>query len=146
MTCECDEAEVVRIARAHLRREARLEASEGALVVEAETNQVVRWQFVSRRGACSAEEPTRIDCRFHPPARVMWIGEVHVAPELRGRGLGKRLVAAAEAVAADLAARTVYVFPLAPARAFWQRLGYRPHRRMARVMVKDLACGSPRGQ
>lgn len=66
----------------------------------------------------------------------MWIGDLRVAPLRRRRGWGRRLVRAAEGVARAMSSHVVTVFPLVHAVPFWQRLGYRPHDRTARVYVK----------
>lgn len=83
-----------------------------------------------------------------------WIMALAVAPEERGRGIGGRLIAAAEgrlraagATRCDLGGSVGHLLPGPPAgdeRAarFWARHGYRPERQV-HDLVRDLADWTP---
>jgi GNAT superfamily N-acetyltransferase len=139
----CDTAcrEVERVARKELERN-NWRLDEGALVVEPDVNNV-RWRFVlddARPGGDSfaAEELARLDCRLHPHDDLMWIGDLSVSQDLRRRGWGRRLVRAAEGVARNMGCNRVVVFPLVDSMPFWRRLGYLPHPKTARVLLKSI--------
>lgn len=128
--------EIEGVARRELRRYDLLHDESLLLVDRDATN--IRWRFFYQRTTSTGSRVVQLDCRLHPNSRQMWIGEVWVPPLLRRRGWGRRLVKAAEAVARAMSSETVSVFPLVGAQAFWKRLGYRPHPRTARVLVKKV--------
>jgi GNAT superfamily N-acetyltransferase len=98
----------------------------------------VRVSYVAAGVCISRGEVTTLDMRCHFDCREMWIAELHVAAPFRSRGFGADLAVAAESIASMLGIRTVHVFPLAAAKQFWLKLGYVPHGRKARVLVKRL--------
>jgi len=97
----------------------------------------LRVAYAPKSDPHDAAEVTRLECRVDLRGREMWIDDVRVAPSLRSKGIGRRLVAAAERIARALGLRTVCVFPLASAKRFWAKMGYAPHPKMARVVTKD---------
>jgi GNAT superfamily N-acetyltransferase len=68
----------------------------------------------------------------------LWIAHVHVCWSLRGQGLGRELVLAAEATARAIGLPAVRVYPLPHAADFWRLLGYVPDPRTARVLRKRV--------
>jgi GNAT superfamily N-acetyltransferase len=143
----CDTAcrEVERVARKELERNDWC-LDEGTLVVEPDLNNV-RWRFVLSQAPVGdarfdAEEMARLDCRLHPDDHLMWIGDLSVSRHRRRRGWGRRLVRAAEGVARNMGCNKVVVFPLVDSLPFWRRLGYLPHPRKARVLLKRVAIPS----
>lgn len=90
---------------------------------------------------CSAAsgngENTFIDSRFYFDSSQMWIGSMQVASSYRLRGFGRQLVRAAEATAGALGLEEVSVLPLPSSIAFWQKIGYVPDPRSARVLRKS---------
>ncbi|HLI10697.1 MAG TPA: GNAT family N-acetyltransferase [Alphaproteobacteria bacterium] len=79
-----------------------------------------------------------------------WLASVFVTPAARGRGLGSRLVAAAEGEAARLGVGRLYLFTTDRERFYrragWEAIARRAHRQAAiTIMSKLLVGSSPRG-
>jgi predicted GNAT family N-acyltransferase len=63
-------------------------------------------------------------CRVVGDGPTVRLGRMAMARELRGRGLGAILLAAAEDLAADRGAREVSIHAQLSALRFWERAGY----------------------
>jgi len=90
------------------------------------------------RSSPSADEDAWLALRLLPQAGKLWIEDLWVADDQRRRGCGSRLVACVERFARDLDITTIEAMPLRRARAFWEKLGFRPHPRVARVVAKHV--------
>jgi GNAT superfamily N-acetyltransferase len=106
-----------------------------------------RFRFTYEACGSEAESPDgtllRVVC--HLQAREMWIRDLRVATACRGRGWGRRLVCAAEALAAIWEVRFIMVLPLVSAMRFWRHMGFIPSLRRSRVLYKVPGCaGAPR--
>lgn len=82
--------------------------------------------------------PTRIELSVASQEQHAWIGNLFVAAEKRGRGIGTAMADAAEELLLRMAIPGVTVFPLRSAVRFWQRRGYQLHPRQSRVLLKSL--------
>lgn len=98
----------------------------------------IHLEYIAESATSSSCDKTYIQLRYYPAQQLVWIHYLHVASEFRSQGLGRRLRQAAEEVARELGAESVFVFPLTRARSFWERAGYEPNPRTARVLTKQL--------
>ncbi|MGD2078394.1 MAG: GNAT family N-acetyltransferase [Chloroflexota bacterium] len=105
-----------------------------------EANKTLQLAVVDGRvvGLVLLIESVSSDDPIHRPRRFLYVDEISVAAEFRGQGIGRRLMQAAEQIAASRAIPTVELNVWeANARAisFYERLGYRT---VQRRMVRDL--------
>lgn len=88
-----------------------------------------------------AQDQVRPDNQFTKPARALYIHHVAVAPEARGQGTGKSLVAAVEAEARDRGITRIALDHWAfneAAHTFFASLGFEPYNiRMRRRLDAD---------
>ncbi|HEY6740163.1 MAG TPA: GNAT family N-acetyltransferase [Actinopolymorphaceae bacterium] len=80
-----------------------------------------------------------LDRRFPEDAALMLLVADTLAPELRGRGLGRRLVERIEHEALELGVREICPGALDEARGFYLRLGYRGRRGMSKQLPSSAA-------
>jgi GNAT superfamily N-acetyltransferase len=106
---------------------------------------MVSLSYVSGKASNGGEDFTGVQLTFHPDKNVMWIRNLRVASMSRSNGLGRQLAHAAEHLARQIGVHTINLFPLTPARTFWQKLGYAQHPRVKRVLTKRLRV-SARGE
>ena len=107
------------------------------LVVEQERCQI-RMANIAARTSPDARDVTSVELGFQSDRNEMWISSLSVPTPFRSIGLGRQLVQAAENVARQMGVRIINVFPLTSARSFWDKMGYRPHPRTARVVWKRV--------
>ena len=98
----------------------------------------MRIAYTSGRLLCGARDVTCVECRIYTDTKQMWIGALRVTRALRSRGPGRQLVVAAEEIASLLGVQTVSAFASVSAQGFWEKMGYAPHSKTARVVTKDL--------
>lgn len=133
-----EEKKLFAVARSILQK--KLGALDAGDVVRIEPRPTAtRIAYVSTRDSQSSRDVTCLECRVESYEGQMWIDRIHVASPLRHHGLGTQLVSVAEDIASSLGLRTVNAFPLERAKSFWEKIGYSPHPRKARVVTKDLA-------
>ena len=95
--------------------------------------------YTSAGASASSWDLTRIALRLHVEVGEMWIGSLRVAVSFRSKGLGTRLVVAAERIARAARIEVIHVLPLLTARSFWRRNGYRHQVCTARVVSKYMS-------
>lgn len=83
-------------------------------------------------------EKTVLKLQLDPRLATGWICELRVASPYRRQGVGRQLAALAEHLGREYRMVALHVFPLVTAGDFWQRVGYLPHPKMARVLRKAL--------
>jgi GNAT superfamily N-acetyltransferase len=93
-------------------------------------------------GASNSDDRTVVDCRLHFDSRQMWIRSIQVPVCHRRQGVGRQLVAAAEATANALGMEEVRILPVTSSVEFCLKLNYAPAPRSARVFWKNLADGA----
>lgn len=79
--------------------------------------------YVSGSASNGREDFPGVQLTFHPDKNVMWIRNLRVASRSRSIGLGKQMAHAAEHLARKIGVHAINLFPLTPARTFWQKLG-----------------------
>lgn len=107
------------------------------VIVHVEPPQL-RLIYVSVRASRQSSSATFIQCKVDDEREQMWITSLQVSDALRRQGLGREMVAAAEATARAIGMSRVSVLPYVSAVAFWDSLGYVPESRMSRVLQKVL--------
>lgn len=108
------------------------------IVAVNEGHRGVSISYSSPRTWHDSRDVTRLKCQIDFSARQMWIDDLQVARRLRSKGIGRKLVFTAEALALAFEVRTLNVFPLVRARRFWKKMGYTSHPTRARVVKKSL--------
>ena len=64
-------------------------------------------------------------CRLLPSGREVRLGRMVVAHEMRGGGLGARMLALADRVSAEMGAEEILLHAQVPSRGVYDRAGYR---------------------
>ena len=116
---------------------------EGDPVVVENGFQQTRILYICVRASGGTSESTFVECRIDFDSRQMWIGALEVSTSFRLQGLGRQLAEAAEEIARQIGIGMVNVFPLPSAQAFWRKMGFRPHPRMARVLSREFSSSQP---
>ena len=137
-----DSESVTAIVRPVLARTVFCFHEQDALVVEDRLDSI-RVAYASACSSGGPQDSTRIECQLCFDTGQMWIGTLHVSVGFRSKGLGRQLVTAVERIASAIGLRMVSGFPLQSSQRFWERMGYRTHPTMARVVTKDLAKDGP---
>ena len=98
----------------------------------------VRVVYVSARASQCSDDTTRVEYRFGVDSKQFWIGSIQVAQSHRFQGIGSQLVKAAEEFARAVGSEVINVLPIPSALAFWVKMGYSKHPRIARVLHKRV--------
>jgi GNAT superfamily N-acetyltransferase len=128
-------------ARTAIAEHVRLYDARDLVVVHDEACRL-RLVYRSARASPQRRPAASLQCCVDSPRGPLWIAHVHVCRRLRGQGVGRELVLAAEATARAIGLPAVRVYPLPDAADFWRSLGYVTDPRTARVLQKRVGAAN----